>query len=534
MVSSEFQPLVEDLASATGLRTSRQDKNELAALALRVVARRQVTKRRSLIEGLRSPDEGRYIVAPLLYQQSAGLSVRSSLRNIEQTLRSKIVRSAEETGPKVLRLSALEAALLKERYPALLVEPDVQHSLARTPLYSSIEPVQVPASASKTLELKVRGNGSPLPRARVVVLVDVQKQEGYEGTTGPDGIIQISVRPGDFKFPKIIVIPADSFWSRTWTDVDFSQGLILDVEPLKVGGFDWGLAATQAMERGQRGGQGIKVGVIDSGIGPHGSLKVAGGKNLIEGEPSDAGHDLDGHGTHCAGVIAALAITASTWGYAPNVELYGLRVFGGTDGGGHSSTIAEAIDWAIEAGCDVISMSFTSETPSSFLRNKIERATDRGVLCIAAAGNEGGAVGYPAKFRSVIGVSAIGRKETFPETSIHGEAVSGIWSRDRQYFFAAFSNRGEEIDLCAPGVAVTSTLPSDRFSAWDGTSMACPHVAGIAALALEASPEIRQAPRDAERMGLLGDRVLGLCTDLGMPTPCQGSGFPRLGSLFSA
>ena len=143
MVSSEFQPLVEDLALATGLRASRQDKNELGALALRVVARRQATKRRSLIEGLKSTHEGRYIVAPLLYQQSAGPSVQSSLRNIEQTLRSKIVRSTGETGPKVLRLSALEAALIKERYPALLVEPDVQHSLARTPLYASIEPVQV-------------------------------------------------------------------------------------------------------------------------------------------------------------------------------------------------------------------------------------------------------------------------------------------------------------------------------------------------------------------------------------------------------
>ncbi len=534
MVSSEFQPLIEDLASATGLRTSKQDKTALAALALRVVTRRQATKRRSLIEELKSPDEGRYIVAPLLYQQSAGLSVRSSLRSIEQTLRSKIVRSAEETGSKVLRLSPLEAALIKERYPALLVEPDVQHSLARTPLYSSIEPVQVPASAAKTLKIEVRGNGAPLPRARVVVLVDVQKQIGYEGTTGPDGALQISIRSSDFKLPKVIVIPSDGFWSRAWANVDFTSRITLDVEPLKVGGFDWGLTATQAPARGQRSGQGVKVGVIDTGIGPHGSLKVAGGKNLIEGEPSDAWHDGDGHGTHCAGVIAALAITASTWGYAPDVELFGLRVFGGPDGGGHSSTIAEAVDWALEAGCDVISMSFTSETPSNFLRNKIEKATDRGVLCVAAAGNEGGEVGYPAKFRSVVGVSAIGRKATFPESSIHGEAASGIWSRDRQYFFAAFSNRGEEIDLCAPGVAVTSTLPNNRFSAWDGTSMACPHVAGIAALALEASPEIRQAARDAERMGLLGDRVLGLCTDLGMPTQCQGSGLPRLGSLFSA
>jgi subtilisin len=456
------------------------------------------------------------------------------LRNIESTLRNKIIRSTHETGPKVLQLSSLEAALVKERYPALLVEPDLQHSLARTPLYSSIEPVQVLAAGSKALEIEVRGNGSPLPQARVLLLIDAQQKVGYEGFTDEHGLLQISIRSTDSRFSRVVVMPAAGFWSRAWADVDVSSRLTLSVEPLRIGGFDWGLSVTEANSRGQRGGEGIKVGVIDSGIGPHGSLRVAGGKNLIEGESPDAWQDLEGHGTHCAGVIAALALTASTWGYAPRVEIYGLRVFGGADGGGYSSSIAEAIEWAIEAECDVLSMSFTSAAPSSFLRGKIEKATDRGILCVAAAGNEGGAVGYPAKFQSVLGVSAIGKKDTFPSDSIHGEAAKGIWSRDREYFFADFSNRGDEIDLCAPGVAITSTLPSDRFGAWDGTSMACPHVAGIAALALEAAPEVRTAARDAERMGLLSDKVLGLCKDLGMPSSHQGSGLPRLASLFHA
>jgi subtilisin family serine protease len=534
MVSSEFQPLVEDLASASGVRTSRQDKGRLTELALRVVTQRQATKSRSLIAGLKSPEERRYIVAPRLYQQTAGPSVQNSLRNIETTLRSKIVRSTQEAGSKVLQLTSLEAALVKERYPALLVEPDIQHSLARTPLYASIEPVQVPASGAKTLEIEILGNGSPLPLARVLLLVDAQQKIGYEGSTDETGILRVSIRSSDTKLSRIVVIPVSGYWSRAWTDVDVSSRLTLSVDPLRVGGFDWGLTATEAMARGQRGGQGIKVGVIDSGIGPHGSLRVAGGKNLIEGEAADAWQDLEGHGTHCAGVIAALALSASTWGYAPNVDIYGLRVFGGADGGGYSSAIAEAIEWAIDAECDVLSMSFTSAAPSSFLRSKIEKATDRGILCVAAAGNDGGAVGYPAKFRSVLGVSAIGKKDTFPSDSIHGEAASGIWSQDRKYFFAGFSNRGDEIDLCAPGVAITSTLPNDRFGAWDGTSMACPHVAGIAALALEASPEVRTAPRDAERMGLLSDKVLGLCNDLGMPSSHQGSGLPRLTALFQA
>lgn len=242
--------------------------------------------------------------------------------------------------------------------------------------------------------------------------------------------------------------------------------------------------------------------------------------------------DHDGHGSHCAGVIAALEAASSIWGYAPEVEIYGLRVFGGADGGGYASDIADAIDWAVQAGCDIISMSFSSEIASSYIRSSIEKATDAGVLCVAAAGNEGGPVRYPAKFRNVVGVSALGKVGTFPGDSIHGDAMTDIRSHDGRFFFASFSNRGEEIDLCAPGVAVTSTFPVNTFCAWDGTSMACPHVSGIAALALESAPDIRYAARDVSRMGLLMDRLLGLCMDLGMPKICQGSGLPRLEKLF--
>ncbi|MFL6194672.1 MAG: S8 family serine peptidase [Thermoanaerobaculia bacterium] len=481
-----------------------------------------------------SPEAQRYIVAPLLYQQAAGEAVRSSLRTIHNTLQGKIVRSEHESGPKVLSLSALEAAVVKERFPGLLVEPDIRHSMARSPLCPPLEPVMVPAAGSKTLKIEVKGDGAPVSGARVMVFTNLQERAGYEGVTGTDGALRLSVRSSDSSYPLIVILPAAGFWSRTLTAAPFQQELSISLKPLAISGFDWGLSVTDAPARGERGGRDIKVAVIDSGIGPHGSLRVVDGKNLIREEAADAWQDLDGHGTHCAGVIAALAVAASTWGYAPNVSLYALRVFGGPDGGGFASDIGDAIDWAVEAGCDIVSMSLTSETASSYMRGKIEKATDRGVLCVAAAGNEGGAVGYPAKFRNVVGVSAIGKEGTFPADSVHADALGAVRSGDQQYFFASFSNRGEEIDLCGPGVAITSTLPGESFAAWDGTSMACPHIAGIAALALEASPAIRNAPRDAERMGLLSDRLLGLCTDLGMPLPYQGSGMPKLGALFSA
>jgi subtilisin family serine protease len=367
----------------------------------------------------------------------------------------------------------------------------------------------------------------------VVLYTDVAHRAGYEGHTDSSGRLNLSVRSSDAVFEKIVVLPKAGFWSRVKKGESVASSMVFSLDPLPVNGFDWGLNATDAASRGGHRGKGVKVAIVDSGIAPHPSLAVFGGKNFIDGESEGAWQDLDGHGTHCAGVVAALDAVASVWGYAPKVELYALRVFGGVDGGGYASDIGDAIEWAIQAGCDVISMSLGSATASSYIRSKIEKATDAGTLCVAATGNEAGDVSYPAKFRNVVGVAAVGKAGTFPEDSIHADAKSNFKSSDSHYFLASFSNRGDDVDLCAPGVAVTSTLPTDTFGAWDGTSMACPHVAGIAALALEASPIIQQAARDAGRMGLLFDRVLGLCTDLGMAKAHQGSGLPRLSGVFT-
>jgi subtilisin family serine protease len=279
-------------------------------------------------------------------------------------------------------------------------------------------------------------------------------------------------------------------------------------------------------------GRGVKIAVIDSGIAPHGSLQVAAGRNFLVGEDPHAWHqDTDGHGTHCAGVLAAIHKAASIWGYVPHATLYALRVFGGVDGGGYASDIRDALRWAVREGCDIINLSLGSQIASSFLRMALEEAADAGVLCVAAAGNASGPVDFPARLDHVVAVSAIGKVGTYPRDSTHREAQGRIRSTDQVYFFASFSNRGNEVDLCAPGVAITSTLPYDAFGAWDGTSMGCPHIAGIAALALETSPALGRARRDAERTMLLLDRLLSCCVDVGMARIYQGAGLPIIRRL---
>ncbi len=110
---------------------------------------------------------------------------------------------------------------------------------------------------------------------------------------------------------------------------------------------------------------------------------------------------------------------------------------------------------------DVLSMSMGGLTAPSALEAICEVAFARGLLLVAAAGNNGGAVIVPAKYDSVIAVSAI----------------------DRTNQLAWFSSRGPEVELCAPGVDILSTWPGGAYKHENGTSMACPHVSGAAALA---------------------------------------------------
>jgi len=534
-ISAAFTSFVKDLARTTGMSLAHFPRPQLPDVATSVV-RRRLTKDGDPGEmaKLRREDKQRYIVAPLRSTQGAGHTVRKSLARIHSQLRDIIVSSDGVSEPKVLLLSPLEAAILKERFRDLLIEQDVQYAPTRTPLLGPIDTIVAPKSFTRPVTIHVQGqNGSPLPGAQVVLFTDVLRRKGYEGVSDAHGNVYLTMRKVDTRFEKIVVVPRAGYWSRLWRRVEVKSTLRLRVFPLPVDGFDWGHQATEASTVHPRYlGQGVKVAIVDSGIALHRSLNIAGGKNFVLDEDPSAWHcDVDGHGTHCAGIVAAVQRKASVWGYVPQASLYALRVFGGSNGGGHVSDIRNAITWAIREGCDIISMSLGGSTPSQFLHGAIAEAAAAGVLCVAAAGNDGGPVDYPARYRAVAAISAIGKVGTYPRHSLHGEALSRIRSADRTYFLASFSNRGDEINFCAPGVAITSTLPRNTFGAWDGTSMACPHIAGIAALALDASPEIKRAPRDAERTARLLDRLQGLSIDLGMARVYQGAGLPLVSKL---
>jgi subtilisin len=174
-------------------------------------------------------------------------------------------------------------------------------------------------------------------------------------------------------------------------------------------------------------------------------------------------NDGHGHGTHCAGIVAAINNEIGVVGVAPSANLWGVKVLD-DNGSGYTSDIIQGLQWCATHAIEVASMSFGGGGTAS-LQSACQAAYDAGVLLVAAAGNDnGGPVSYPAAYSSVMAVSAVGQN---PDGTI---------------YLAGFSNVGPQIELAAPGVSINSTFKDGGYQVWSGTSMACPHVAGAAAL----------------------------------------------------
>jgi subtilisin len=254
----------------------------------------------------------------------------------------------------------------------------------------------------------------------------------------------------------------------------------------------WGVDRTDADLAWPAGntGKGVQVAILDTGIDPtHPDLGVAGGVNFAgstkDGSTNSADwNDGHGHGTHCAGIAAAHNNTIGVVGVAPDATLWAVKVLSDA-GSGYTSDIIQGLDWCAAHGIKVASMSLGGGGTAS-LQAACDRAFSQGVVLVAAAGNSSGPVMYPAAYSSVI-------------------AVSATDSRDLR---ASFSNYGPQIAVAAPGVSIYSTYKGGSYATMSGTSMACPHVAGAAALAWASGLTSAQAVRD---------RLTTTAEDLGTP-----------------
>lgn len=250
-------------------------------------------------------------------------------------------------------------------------------------------------------------------------------------------------------------------------------------------------------------GSGVKVAIIDSGIDythPEFDGIYAGGYDFVNNDNDPM--DIDGHGTHVAGTVAAAKDGSGVVGAAPSVELYALKALEGGSGG--FDDIVAALDWCVVKGIDITNNSYGSSTdPGDTVEAAFDAAYNKGVLHIAAAGNEGtppgkgDTVGYPAKYSSVVAVAASNVSD----------------SRAR------FSSTGPDVDLIAPGEGILSTYIGGQYATMSGTSMASPHVAGVAAQVLGVNPSF--SPDQIKQ------KLIDTAEDLGLPYEHQGHGLVR-------
>lgn len=237
----------------------------------------------------------------------------------------------------------------------------------------------------------------------------------------------------------------------------------------------WGVAALSGFTT-PAGGASVSVAVLDTGIALHPDLegRIVACADFTEsttGMTEGSCDDRNGHGTHVAGIIAADggADGKGVYGIAPQTDLLIYKVCNDA-GSCLADDIAAAIRTAADAGVQIINLSFGGDTESSLIADAVAYAISKDALVVAAAGNDGpypDSVDYPAALEGVMAVAAMDADAVIPE----------------------WSSRGDKVDAVAPGVNVESAFKEGGYAILSGTSLAAPHVTGLAAKHWEGQAE---------------------------------------------
>ena len=233
----------------------------------------------------------------------------------------------------------------------------------------------------------------------------------------------------------------------------------------------WGVKQVRAYKAWPSStGNRVRIGVIDTGADfQHPDLRhsLARGINLLN--RTMLPYDDNGHGTHIAGTIAASNYDEGMVGVAPRALIHPVKAFD-HNGAAYVSDIILGIDWCVLNRVDIINMSFGMKSRSKALLDMVNKAYHNGIVIVASSGNEGKrrSIDYPARYSQTISVGAT----------------------DKYRRIAPFSNRGQFVDVYAPGEKITSSWIHGKHHEMSGTSMATSHVTGSIALLLSLRPEL--------------------------------------------
>jgi hypothetical protein len=444
----------------------------------------------------------------------------------------------------VARMEAGKAERLKAGgAPQIIIEENAFLSYADTwsvPLglaeFGAMLPLR---SVAADITIRVIGErDQPLPRATVLLYgpgFPVQAVTDDSGTAhlpffgGPlESVQAICVRPASNHWDRVIPAPRlDDSGVNTIRLRPLAESFRNFPAERLIG---WGQRLMRLDQAGTLTGNGVRIGIIDSGCdNSHPLLRhITRGKDFIGYGSGDSGWTADpiAHGTHCAGIIAAASGGQGIAGFAPEAEVHVFKVFPG----GRVSDLLAALDECIVRELDVVNISVGSDAPSDLVAYKLQEARQKGIATIVAAGNSGGPVRFPAMLPGVMAIGAVGRIREFPADSSHALSVIPQLVGGDGVFAARFSCHGPQIALSAPGVAVVSCVPGGGYGAADGTSVAASHITGLAALILAHHP-LFQGPlkmRSEQRVDALAG-LLRASAVPHFPDPLRGgAGVPDL------
>ncbi len=466
------------------------------------------------------------------------------------------VRPDEATHTYVVKLDASHASMLQKTAPPhLIVEEDHPLTYGRKPEVEAVgnlhpqSAIDAPTPTTRQVVIRVIGeDGERIEGAAVTLAGDGFPATGKTDKDGEVALELVQLQEGPAR--SLFVRPLNGYWNKYLLSPVLSSEHVneLKVAPLSHpnpqvpprSAFGWGhrLMGLDELRNGPTG-RGVRVAIVDSGADANHPLlsHIRQGIDLTNSDdPQTWKHDTIGHGSHCAGVIAAkLAPDAAKdmpqmRGFVPDAEIHALKIFPG----GAFSALLKALDYCIDHDIDVVNLSLGAPQASEAVEHKLIEAAHSGVACIVAAGNSGGPVQYPAASPYVLAVSALGLQSELPQhVWEQTQIVKQAQTRDG-LFAPTFSCFGPQVGVCGPGVGIISTVPGDTFASDSGTSMAAPHIAGLAALLL-ADPQLAQflGPRGAQRVANLFQLIRAICSPVVPYDPENrlGAGLPRLQNL---